>query len=611
MHSASRRSIPGIHLSTGKFHARRPSPHGGGCGDADRTHLQARLGDWLAAQVDSRYSAHHVDASDTSGTRVLFEGYLSDIVGATPSGRSPAAAVLTLYLESGLDFLPRLRGSYTCLIIDGRDNRIHLFNDRRASRPLFYRQEADASLLIGPEVAGLAQATPALNDIDPVAVCEFLLFASYYNDRTLFPSVKKLRPGSVMTLTPAGMTIASYWSLRIDPDKPPGDEPALVEQALALFNQSINRLMNAAPQPFLFLSGGLDSRVILGGLQANGYRIPAVTYGTSEGDDAPIARQLAELCELPFTFLPIATDNLQNHFVAASLMGDCRAETIDSPTSEETVPRLAQQFQSFVNGDISIMRKPATHHAEVLTRAGAFSFAQSHRLADLMHPDALGEARASIDATLAAILEAGRKLDPQDLLEKTYYEQRLANRQNAFAAAKLRYLEPLQPWLDEDLVDFLFAIPGSMRAEKRITKKMLEALNPELLNVQFAQRDSIPHARTYRKIIPTTPPLAAFIHTQFHDALDPRLAMLFRRDGLLELVESILSGEPYPFSSANWWSRLPGAWRINAKRYATDRIHGVSIVLRLMQLNIYLRAMDRYEPEGAYPRATADVKESK
>lgn len=563
-------------------------------GHPGRQHQRAQLGDWLSAQVDSRYAASHTAATGASGTHVLFDGYLSDIVGMVAGGRSPAAVVLALYLESGLDFLPRLRGSYTCLIVDGHSNRAHLFNDRRASRPLFYREAADASLLIGPEVAPLAQATPTLHDIDPVAVCEFLLFASYYNDRTLFPPIRKLPPGSVMTLTPGALTIQSYWEIRIDPDKPPADETILVEQGLELFNQSINRLMNATTQPFLFLSGGHDSRMILGGLRANGYRIPAVTYGTSEGDDAPIARQLAELCGLPFTYVPIATGDLQDHFVAASLNADCRAETIDSPTTEAMMPRLAEQFDSFLNGDMTIFGRPASTHAEVFSRTGIFSFAQSRRLADLLNPGVFRHAKESIDQALNTILVAGQSLTPQDLREKTYFEQRLVNRQYAFVAAKMRFLEPAQPWLDEDLVDFLFSIPGTLRDQKHISKMMLKMAHPDLENIPFAQQDSIPHARTYRNVIPARPMLADFIRDQFHDALDPRIAVLFKQDSLLNLVDSMLTGAPYPFSSAQWWSRLPGMWRINAKRYAADKIHPVSIMLRLMQLNIYLRSVSRY-----------------
>jgi hypothetical protein len=595
-------SIPGIRVSTAQFNVQRSMAGAPDTGDTSRQRQRTQLGDWLSAQVDSRYAVSHIAATDASGAHVLFDGYLSDIVGMAADDRSPAAAILALYHESGLDFLLRLRGSYTCLIVDGRRNCAHLFNDRRASRPLFYRQAGDASLLIGPEVALLAQAAPALHDIDPVAVCEFLLFASYYNDCTLFPTIRKLPPGSVMTLTPGALAVRPYWEIRIDPNKPPADETVLVEQGLALFNQSINRLMNATTQPFLFLSGGLDSRMILGGLRANGYRIPAVTYGTSEGDDAPIARQLAELCGLPFTYVPIETKDLQDHFVAASLNADCRAETIDSPTTEAMMPRLAEQFHTFLNGDITIMRRPASSHVDALDKAGVFTFAQSSRLADLLAPGAFRQVRTSINRTVNNILAGGRQLDPQDLMDKTYYEQRLGNRQNAFVAAKLRYLEPAQPWLDEDLVDFLYAIPGTMRAQKRITKKMLQTAHSDLANVPFAQQDSIPHARTYRNIIPARPMLADFIRDQFHDALDPRIAVLFRQDSLLNLVDSMLTGAPYPFSSAHWWSRLPGMWRIDAKRYATDRIHPVSIMLRLMQLNIYLRAMDRHEPESAYPR---------
>lgn len=608
--ASNKPSIPGIHVSTGQFN-RQPGMAGApNTGYPGRQHQCAQLGDWLSAQVDSRYAASHIAATDASGTYVLFDGYLSNIVGMAANDRSPAAAILALYLESGLDFLLRLRGSYSCLIVDSRSNRAHLFNDRRASRPLFYRQAGDANLLIGPEVALLAQATPALHDIDPVAVCEFLLFASYYNDRTLFPPIKKLPPGSVLTLTPAALAIRPYWEIRINSDKPPADEPALIEHGLTLFNQSIHRLMGATSQPFLFLSGGLDSRMILGGLRANGYRIPAVTYGTSEGDDAPIARQLAELCGLPFTYVPIATDDLQDHFVAASLNADCRAETIDSPTTEAMMPTLAEQFHAFMNGDITIMRKATSSHMDALDKAGVFTFAQSNRLTDLLNPDVFRQVGTSMNRTVANILADGRQLDPQDLMDKTYYEQRLSNRQNAFVAAKLRHLEPAQPWLDEDLVDFLYAVPGTMRAQKRITRKMLQTAHPDLANVAFAQQDSIPHARTYRNIIPTRPMLANFIRGQFHDALDPRIAVLFRQDSLLNLVDSLLTGAPYPFSSAHWWSRLPGMWRIDARRYATDRIHPVSIMLRLMQLNIYLRAMVDVNPK-APNHATADVKEQK
>lgn len=583
-------TIPGIHLATGRFHhalpadIRAPAP--------GRHTAGARLDDWLSAGVDSRHVPEHTCSTHAAGVTVLFEGYLASATDQVNAPESPAAALLALYLESGLECLPGLRGSYTGLILDNRTNQAYLFNDRRASRPLFYREGADHALLIGPEVFHLASTEPALQEIDPVAVCEFLIFASYYNDRTLFPEIKKLPPGSVMSLGPDSVVLHRYWEIRIDEDKPPRDENACVDEALALFDQSIRRQLNGHSRPFLFLSGGIDSRVILGGLRSAGSRLPAVTYGTREGDDAPIARQLAEHCGLPFTFYPISTDDPQRHFADAARRSDCRAETVDTPTHGPLLDQLAASFDLFVQGDKSFFGKHATTTSQAVASADVFSFAEAGRLGDMLDPAILRHAQAEIGHTVREIVISGAPIDPQDLKDKVYYEQRLVNRQNAFTAVNLRQFEQARPWLDEDLVDFLFAMPGSLRKDKHINRKMLEKAHPDLAGIPFASRDSIPQARAYRKGIPGNPALAAFIRAQFHELLDDRLGGMFRPGSLALLVDSLASGAAIPPPRLHWWHQLPGMWRIAAKRYRADRIHPVSIMLRLMQINLYLQALN-------------------
>lgn len=579
-------TIPGIHMATGRFHVMQPADTR--VTAPDRHAAAAGLGDWLSAGVDSRYGTVHTLATHDAGITVLFEGYLATLDG---QAGPPAAAVLSRYLESGLDCLPQLRGSYTGLILDSRSHQAHLFNDRRGSRPLFYREDPDRAVLVGPEVSQLASAEPALREIDPVAVCEFLIFASYYNDRTLFPGIRKLPPGAVMSLTPDSATLRRYWEIRIDPDKPPADERACVEEALALFDQAIRRQLTGRARPFLFLSGGIDSRVILGGLRATGFRIPAVTYGTQAGDDAPIARQLAEHCDLPFDFYPISTEDPQQHFADAARRSDCRAETIDTPTHGPLLDQLAMSFDLFVQGDKSFFGKHAATSSQALAVAGVFSFAEAPRLGDMLDPTVLRHAQASIGQTLGEMIAAGSAIDPQDLKDTVYYEQRLANRQNAFSAVNLRQFEQARPWLDEDLVDFLFALPGSLRRDKNINRKMLAKGHPDLADIPYASLDSIPQARAYRKDIATNPALAEFIRAQFREMLDDRLARLFRPGSLMALIDSLASGAPLPQPGVHWWHHLPGMWRISARRYQCDQIHPVSIVLRLMQINLYLHEM--------------------
>jgi hypothetical protein len=331
--------------------------------------------------------------------------------------------------------------------------------------------------------------------------------------------------------------------------------------------------------------------MILGGLRENGFRIPAVTYGTQEGDDAPIARQLAQHCGLPFTYLPISTANPEAHFVDAALRADCRAETVDTPSLGLLQDQLAETYDQFIQGDKSYYGHHAATPDEALIQAGVFSFAFANRLGDLLDPAVFRHARSSIEHTLRDVRSAGRNIDAQDLRDKVYFEQRLFNRQNAFTAANLRRFEQARPWLDEDLVDCLFSMPGTLRSGNALAKKMLQRAHPDLAAIPFAHKDSIPQAQTYRQSIPSNASLAEFIRTQFHHQLDPRLAALFRRDNLFALIDSLLTGKPYPISHTRWWQALPGAWRITARRYRADRIHPVSVMMRLMQINLYLNEM--------------------
>lgn len=580
-------AVPGIHLRIGRISEDHQSTVQG----EGRHCVSAKLSTWLTARVESRYASAAVMASHESGVQVLFEGYLSEISGShDPALDYPALSILTMYIENGLEFLIRLRGSYACLIIDPRVQQAFLFNDRRGSRPLFMRRDRSDEILFGPEVGLLAASAPALRDVDPVAVAEFLTFASYYDRRTLFRGIEKVAGGSLVTLKPDGISVDNYWKICLEGKREFNSFDVLVDEGVHLFGRSIERLMRGATKPFLFLSGGVDSRMILGGFRARG-GVAAAAYGTPGGDDADIARVLAERCDLPFRYFPISTDELQDYFTSASIDSDGRAETIDTPSIGAITGQLAQEFGFYMQGDKSFYGKPASTAEEALDAAGVFSLRKHVRLHDKLSRDVARLVAVSMDESLERMVCGSSSVDANDLRDKIYYEQRLANRQNAFAAAGLRRIENGRPWLDEDLVDFFFSIPGALRASNKVGRAMLERAYPDLAAVGFAQRDSIPHANTYRQLVPQNEVLAEFLRVQFNECLDSRLAEIFVRTRLLREVESLLLGSEFPLG-VGFLYRLPGAWRLFARRYQGDRVHPVSVLLRLTQLNLYLQYVD-------------------
>ncbi|MCL4740536.1 MAG: hypothetical protein KJZ81_20210 [Burkholderiaceae bacterium] len=584
-------SIPGIHIYAGRgLRDWEPSP---GVLPAGRHAVTVHLGDWLHARCDSRYPPGHTFSRHQTGVAVMLEGYLTGIKGLAHLNGSGIVDLLRLYLDEGLETLSRLRGSYCGLIVDPRTGSAHVFNDRRASRPLFVREGPDGRLLIGPELAQLAKAPPRLTGIDPVAVCEFVLFASCYNDRTLFEGVRKLRPASVLTLTADGRCLdRRYWQLQIDPDRPPGRTDDWVDQALEHMDGACRAARVAAAHPVLLLSGGGDSRAILASLRRTDWTVKAVTYGTAEGDDSTIARELASICRLPFSQFDIPLDLLQDSFRDGALRSDGQAETIDSPTLGDLYARLATSHDGYLQGDRAFCSPMPASNDEAVAVAGPIGFDRARRFADMLVPAIRSLAESSISQTLEEMRAAGRRLAPIDHRDKIYFEQRIANRQNGFAAANMRQLEQIRPWLDEDFVDFQFSLPATLRVKRRIVRLMLERAAPDLASVPYAEKDSIPQSQTYRRLIAAQPAMAEFVRRQFGEEFDARLSLMFRLGELDRLVESLASATAYPAPGHLWWGRLPAGWRITAKRYAADLLHPVRIVLRLMQVNIFLRSIE-------------------
>jgi hypothetical protein len=264
---------------------------------------------------------------------------------------------------------------------------------------------------------------------------------------------------------------------------------------------------------------------------------------------------------------------------------------VDTPALGTLLDQLAPEYDTFLRGDKCFLGNPVTTPDDALIHAGVLSFSQAIRFGDMLEPTVYRAARDCTDDALRTMRDAQPGIDPQDLRDKLYFEQRLVNRQNGFTATRLRQFEQVRPWLDEDLVDTLFAMSGHLRTNKRLIRKMLESTWPDLAAVPFARKDSIPQPSDYRQAIPLNPKLADFIRTQFTDRLDDRIAGLFRPGVLDALIGSLLEGNAYPLPQPRWWHTLPGLWKIPARRYLRDRVHPVRIMLRLMQVNLYLGAL--------------------
>ncbi|HRP76916.1 MAG TPA: asparagine synthase-related protein [Rhodocyclaceae bacterium] len=547
------------------------------------------LGDWLSAGVVSRLAPEHAHTQDTDGVAVLFDGYLTDIVGRHQVGRPPASVVLDAYRANGLDCVRDLRGSFTVLVTDPRTEQAFVLTDRSATRPLFHRANADGSLQVAPEVGPLVQSGTAPDPVDPVALCEFLLFGSYFADRTLFPSIRKLPASTVMSISRDGQSVSRYWRIAFTPDPTPRQENELIEEYDALLRQSVTRRMRCCPTPMLFLSGGIDSRLMLGSLLREGHRIPVATYGTEHGDDRSCAASLARKFDLELHQFPLSASLARADMLEISVQSDGRAEMIDTAALVNFVETLATRHGTFFQGDQCFSAKPAADLDEALVKLEMLTLDQAPRLSDWLHPELRRRTTRQLDEGRRALVAEIRQESTYAVRDTLYVEQRLGNRQNGYSAAWLRSMEQARPWIDEDVVDFVSRLPPELRVGKPLLRRLYQERYPDMADIPFAQQDSIPLPRDLQAALRSNGEFARFVRSELCENLDPRLNAIVQSARIGAVLASMTAGRPLPPIASGWRDRIPGVWRLFP--HALDAVHPASLLFRLLQIQLYLRAL--------------------
>lgn len=170
--------------------------------------------------------------------------------------------------------LLKLNGMFALALWDNAEERLYLARDRFGEKPLYYSFERGV-LLFGSELKALAQHPAFRRDIDDDALEDFLRFNCVPAPQCIFRGTQQLRPGEFLVARPGRMPEAPqpYWSPRslVEPHRSlPGkaDDPALVDALEQHLRVAVQRRMVADVPLGAFLSGGIDSSVIVALMQA-------------------------------------------------------------------------------------------------------------------------------------------------------------------------------------------------------------------------------------------------------------------------------------------------------------------------------------------------------
>lgn len=518
---------------------------------------------WLAGEL------YHRDERQSAGMESI----------AVLQQADDADHVLGVYLNGGCAALTRLNGAFTAALWDNRTRELVIVNDRHGLYPHFYAH-AGRSFVVAPELKGVLSADLVPRRLDLVAVAEYVRFQQMLEDRTWFEDIRLLPPATVLRYQPDSNTLrlARYWDWDAIADLPAIGKDEAAAEASRLLQRAVDVATAPPHRVGLYLSGGLDSRTLLGFVR--GIPLTTFTYGDPGCRDVVYAARAADRVGTTHRHFPLLNGRWVRDFAPLHLAltegMHCWLNMHGMTTLEDARRDVDVMINGWRTG--GVFRGLVVRHA-VRGRPPEEAFSrQFEPLPRLSEPDlvqrlfdmfcrrltwpGLTEAEAASlfggqgNARLRWVAfdsfrEAVHRTRHYPADRRPYYiscaihHRRLLSNLNVFTRSAV---DVRCPYFDHDLMDFLFSVPEAVRAMPDFLSRVLTARAPALARIPYDLDNRLPHRSAWVRR-----PHALFQRAKM---LGARIASVnvdrtrlyadyeqYLRDDLREWAEDLLLGE--------------------------------------------------------------------
>ncbi|APW60963.1 asparagine synthase (glutamine-hydrolyzing) [Paludisphaera borealis] len=239
--------------------------------------------------------------------------------GHTLSTRCDTELWVHLYEDLGQGMFAKTRGQFAVSLWDRKERTLILGRDRVGICPLYYA-EVDGWLIWGSEIkailaSGMIDARPDRKGIDVF----FNTFCAS-TSRTFFEGIKIIPPGRYLVVRDGRIAMKQYWDLDF-PDagqeRRLSDPTPLIDELEHLMRQAVERRLRGDVPVVSYISGGLDSTVVLGlSSRERGYAVPSFTIGLNRAgpDERSQAAESAEALGSKLTMVTMDRTDIINAY---------------------------------------------------------------------------------------------------------------------------------------------------------------------------------------------------------------------------------------------------------------------------------------------------------
>jgi asparagine synthase (glutamine-hydrolysing) len=371
-----------------------------------------------------------------------------------------------LYEEQGDRFFEELNGLFSGVLIDKRQGRVFLFNDRYGVERIYWHETED-SFYFASEAKALLRVLPELRRFDEEGIAQFLAFGCTFNEKTLFQGVSLLPGGSLWSFANGTCSKRKYFS----PEEWENQETLAPQEFEAHFQKTFNRIL---PRYFrskstigISLTGGLDSRMIMACRPDVADQPVCYTFSGADAQtfDDRLAARVAATCGLEHEILRITPDffsNFGSHadrtiYITDGCLGPLGAHEI---------------YLNAKARSLASVRVTGVFGGEILRRVSMF------RPLGLAPDLVNGDLQEAIRRSLA------QKQAPNGSHPLTFTAfHEIAEKRYGTPAASRSQLTFRTPFLDNEIVALAYRVPERLSSSALPTWRLVEANNPNLSKI--------------------------------------------------------------------------------------------------------------------------------
>ncbi len=464
---------------------------------------------------------------------------------------SDTEVLLKSYEFWGKDCIKKFEGMFAFAIYDFKKKELVVARDRSGIKPLYYSFKS-GNFIFSSEVDPIVNLLDKVT-LNPKSINSFLSFRYVINNETFLNEIKELPPGKVLLFKNKRIKIKSYWSLKIKSNNSLSEEEISYELNDKVNKSVKNHLISDVPVAS-FLSGGLDSSVITyEASKLSNYKINSFVIKLESGDrsDSDHAKLLAKKFNtnhneiyiskkmyfdklnqiLNNSSYPSGVPNEIAINIASNIIKQKNSVILTGEGADELFGGYGRIFSSY--NDFELLKKNNLNQKlkdSIYKKYSDFKFKKRidhfYHLYDYTrgYSEKLLNKKFSFSYKnyFQKYFEKYKSFDDQTQIQSIFYKIHLPCLLKRIDLNTMSSgLEARVPFLDNDIVDYIFQIPSSLKIKKikKYSKNLLIDEMSEKFDVtkyilKKTYKDKLPRRIVSRKKIGFPVPLNNWINSE-------------------------------------------------------------------------------------------------